>query len=198
MSNILQLNPPIPCYVIDKGKGMAHFLIDYGIEHNLLWVVFMNDTGESWTVENSKFRIENNWSINRNVTSDVVNDDFNTIKERLIEEIDKKGYENITSECVHNCDNWEQLQQLIIDIAWKFNRLITLPDGYYKSSKREFTVVKGKLEGEFKEWWENGQLVVHCTFKDGKLYGGYKELDKYGVIIKDYTYKNGHIVDILV
>ena len=33
-----QLNPPIPLTVTDKGDGMAFAVIDYGAEHNLLWV----------------------------------------------------------------------------------------------------------------------------------------------------------------
>ena len=30
-------------------------------------------------------------------------------------------------------------------------------------------------DGEYKKWWDNGQLEVHCWFKDGYLDGEYKE-----------------------
>ena len=41
---ITQLNPPLPMET-PKGGGWAHFLIDYGPESALLWVVFMDADG---------------------------------------------------------------------------------------------------------------------------------------------------------
>jgi hypothetical protein len=49
---IKQLNPALPLHT-PKGRGWAHFLIDYSQEHDLLWVVFLNETGECWTFPNS-------------------------------------------------------------------------------------------------------------------------------------------------
>ena len=40
-----QLNPPIPMKVIDKGDGLAIGVIDYGAEHDLLWVTAIDATG---------------------------------------------------------------------------------------------------------------------------------------------------------
>lgn len=48
---MLQLDPPIPL-LTPNGKGLAHVLIDYGAEHELLWVVFIDETGECWTYPN--------------------------------------------------------------------------------------------------------------------------------------------------
>ena len=42
--------------------------------------------------------------------------------------------------------------------------------------------VDGKLEGEFKEWFRNGQLRKHARYVDGKLEGEYK-----------WWYENGHL-----
>ena len=39
-----QLNPPLPLET-SKGPGWAHFVIDYGQEFALLWVVFMDADG---------------------------------------------------------------------------------------------------------------------------------------------------------
>ena len=49
-----------------KGKGYAHFLIDYSQEHDLFWVVFINDTKECWTFKNSVIKIENNATLTNN------------------------------------------------------------------------------------------------------------------------------------
>jgi hypothetical protein len=61
---ILQLNPPLPVET-PKGSGFAHFLIDNGLENHLEWVVFLNDTGESWCFENPDIRLEHNMTIGR-------------------------------------------------------------------------------------------------------------------------------------
>jgi hypothetical protein len=59
-----QLNPPIPVEVIDKGKGFAFAVIDYGQEHHLIWVVGL-DTKEIWCAPNPKVILQNNWTMNR-------------------------------------------------------------------------------------------------------------------------------------
>ena len=61
---ILQLNPPIPL-TTPKGSSIAHFLIDYGPEHDLLWVCFDDETGECWTWNNALIRAEKNITLGR-------------------------------------------------------------------------------------------------------------------------------------
>ena len=61
---ILQLNPPIPVET-PKGPGMAHLVIDYGVEHNLFWVVFIDATGECWTYTNPEIRAQKNVTLGR-------------------------------------------------------------------------------------------------------------------------------------
>jgi len=63
---ILQLNPPIPL-VTPKGKGLAHLVIDGGIEHDLIWVVFQNDGGECWSWRNQDIRAQSNITIGRDI-----------------------------------------------------------------------------------------------------------------------------------
>jgi hypothetical protein len=41
---MLQLHQPIPV-ITPKGKAMAHVLIDYGPDYDLLWVCFQDQTG---------------------------------------------------------------------------------------------------------------------------------------------------------
>lgn len=61
---LLQLNPPIPV-LTPKGRGLAHVVIDYGPEHDLLWVVFQDETGECWTFNNREVRGQQNITMNR-------------------------------------------------------------------------------------------------------------------------------------
>lgn len=61
---ILQLNPPLPV-TTPKGPGMAHMVIDYGLEHNLFWVVFIDATGECWTYTNPEIRAQKNITLGR-------------------------------------------------------------------------------------------------------------------------------------
>lgn len=59
---ILQLDPPLPL-MTPKGSGWAHLVIDYGQEHDLLWVVFLDADGACWTVPNPQVRLDPNWSL---------------------------------------------------------------------------------------------------------------------------------------
>lgn len=60
-----QLNPTIPVHVIGKGAGYALAVIDYGQEHNLIWVRAINETGEIWCAPNPKVRVTANWTMGR-------------------------------------------------------------------------------------------------------------------------------------
>jgi hypothetical protein len=48
-----------------KGAGLAFAVIDYGLEHSLLWVVAIDDSGEVWCVPNEGVRMQKNWSAGR-------------------------------------------------------------------------------------------------------------------------------------
>ena len=61
---MIQLSPAIPI-MTPKGEGIAHFLIDYGIEDNLYWVCFITETGECWTFGNPEIRACNNITLGR-------------------------------------------------------------------------------------------------------------------------------------
>lgn len=59
---IVRINPPL---FLDtpRGHATAHFLIDYSQEHDLLWVTFVDDTGECWTFRNDQIRMRANQSL---------------------------------------------------------------------------------------------------------------------------------------
>lgn len=61
---ITQLNPPLPM-ITDKGQGLAHFVIDYGPEYDLIWVLFMDRDGTCWAVPNPEVKMQWNWSMGR-------------------------------------------------------------------------------------------------------------------------------------
>lgn len=64
MATMLQLDPPIPL-LTPRGEGLAHLVIDYGMEHHLYWTVFIDETGECWTFPNPQVRIQGNISLGR-------------------------------------------------------------------------------------------------------------------------------------
>jgi len=70
---LTQLNPPLPLDT-PKGPGWAHFLIDYGPESDLLWVVFLNANGACWTVPNPEIRLSENWTLGRRRQQDDASD----------------------------------------------------------------------------------------------------------------------------
>ena len=64
---------------------------------------------------------------------------------------------------------------------------------YYsdKKIKEIYYTINNKYEGEYKIWWDNGQLFKHCFYKNDLLDGEYKlwHLDKKLWIHR--FYKNG-------
>jgi hypothetical protein len=66
---LVQLSPPLPMDT-PKGRGLAHFVIDYGPEAHLFWVVFMDADGACWTVPNPEIRLSPNWTMGRRRASD--------------------------------------------------------------------------------------------------------------------------------
>jgi len=60
---MLQLNPPLPVQT-PKGPGLAHVIIDYGVESDLVWVVFQA-SGECWSWRNQDIRAETNITFGR-------------------------------------------------------------------------------------------------------------------------------------
>ncbi len=65
---ILQLSPTLEMDT-PKGRGHAEFLIDYGPEADLLWVVVLHAGGEIWTFRNKDVRATSNISIGRGAAS---------------------------------------------------------------------------------------------------------------------------------
>lgn len=61
---ILQLEPTIPL-ITPKGKALAHLVIDYGIEHDIMWVCFLTETGECWIFSNREIKADKNITIGR-------------------------------------------------------------------------------------------------------------------------------------
>jgi len=61
---LTQLNPPLPL-ITPKGKAWAHIVIDYGQEHDLLWVCFQDETGDCWTWGNRDVRMQENITMGR-------------------------------------------------------------------------------------------------------------------------------------
>ena len=55
---VLQLNPPIPLNT-PKGEGFAYFVQDLGLDHDLIWTVFLQ-SGEIWSFMNREVRAVEN------------------------------------------------------------------------------------------------------------------------------------------
>ena len=49
----------------DAGPGFAFAVIDYGQEHNLIWVTAITETGEIWCAPNPVGRMQANWTLGR-------------------------------------------------------------------------------------------------------------------------------------
>jgi hypothetical protein len=61
---ITRLEPPIPV-TTPKGKAMAIAWQCFGMENDLMWICFQDDTGECWTWENADIRARSHLTIGR-------------------------------------------------------------------------------------------------------------------------------------
>lgn len=61
---ILQLNPSLPLQT-PKGPGRAILVIDYGEEHNLIFTVIIDETGEIWSFQGPEVKAQSNRTMNR-------------------------------------------------------------------------------------------------------------------------------------
>lgn len=60
---MIQLDPPVPVQT-RNGPAMAHILIDYGPEYDLIWVCF-EQNGEIWSWRNADIRTQSNLTFGR-------------------------------------------------------------------------------------------------------------------------------------
>jgi hypothetical protein len=72
---LLQLKPTIPLDT-PKGSGLAIFVNDLSEEHNLLWTVIIDKTGEIWTFENPQVRGTKNITFGRIIDNKHLNKDL--------------------------------------------------------------------------------------------------------------------------
>jgi hypothetical protein len=126
-------------------------------------------------------------------------ENFIKVKEKIVKQAIKKNACKRGVERAKNCESWEQLKVLIIDnFWWCIDNDIELPDGHYKSTIHEFTIVNGKLHGEYKLWYINSKLWVHCTYKEGKRDVEYKSWYENGKLEAHRFYKEGQIIETVV
>lgn len=69
MTVIELLNPP-ECDT-EKGRGWAHWLLDYGAHGNVLFGVVLSDSGQLWWVPTHKLTIVANWSLGQHGTKKI-------------------------------------------------------------------------------------------------------------------------------
>jgi len=68
---ILQLNPALPLWHMQKGNFLAHFIHEYGIESEIYFTGILQDTGEIWTFNNKVLRGQKNISIDRTLDKEI-------------------------------------------------------------------------------------------------------------------------------
>ena len=56
---LVQLHTPVPLDT-PRGPAFAHLVIDYGSEFHLIWVCFLNATGECWSFQNPEVKLQKN------------------------------------------------------------------------------------------------------------------------------------------
>lgn len=70
------------------------------------------------------------------------------------------------------------------------NKLLNLT--LYEKIRGVF-ICGNKQNGDYKQWYENNQLYIHCFYKNGRLHGEYKEWYSNGRLHRHCFYKDGKL-----
>lgn len=134
---IQQLNPPIPVFT-PKGKAIAHFLIDYGMESDLQWVCLQDQGGECWTWKNPDIRAQLNITQGRTYISPLYNTEEFSEQEKENNICDECGNEHDEEiqeeECEEECEEssyekrFNELRAEHWEISEKYYKQITRID----------------------------------------------------------------------
>lgn len=110
---IQQLNPPIPVFT-PKGNGLAHLIIDEGIEHDIKWVVFLDRTGECWTYSNRNIRAQTNTTHGRENISPFYDPQDVALKKE--NDCDEYCTCDVCGDCTDDCDCERKYEN---DVDWE-------------------------------------------------------------------------------
>ena len=102
-----QLSSQLPVFVIGKGKGSALAVIDYGPEHNLIWVTAIDDTGEIWCAPNTKVRMRPNWTAGRGASAEEAQDHGDSAQDRAEDDGFAEAFANRASPHLRTVDKPE-------------------------------------------------------------------------------------------
>ncbi|MGB1031726.1 MAG: toxin-antitoxin system YwqK family antitoxin, partial [Flavobacteriales bacterium] len=92
---------------------------------------------------------------------------------------------------------WHLNGQLGSEVTYKNDERNGPYTSYYKdgSIERQGNYLKDNLSGEVKEFYKNGKILSVGAYDDsGKMNGLFKEYDQEGNLVSELTYKNGEIV----
>jgi hypothetical protein len=129
-------------------------------------------------------------------------ENFQEVKKSLIEQLKdsdafKCDVKQVMLEDVIDAQTWDELQDVICDSIFSYlDNGILLPDGHYKNDNTKFTIVDGKVHGEFVSYWSDGQVKVKCNYVNGELHGQYLLFSSYGKLLCKYFYENGELMQI--
>ena len=110
--------------------------------------------------------------VNNKFRLSIMEEKFEEIKNKFMVSCMEKGLYAYVKTRIEPYKTWEELKDWIIADFYQLSQLdICMPDGFYKNGNREFTVVNGKLNGEFKSFYDNGNLRHLCYYMNNKIHG---------------------------
>lgn len=171
---IIQLNPPLPV-TTPKGKALAHFMIDDGVEYDIKWVCFLEDGGECRIYKNGDIRAQGREYISP----------FYDPKDVAFPAFD---------EFIQLKTNSEELKKQKDNAYWERNQLVRyistlFPSWIETHPKEDFTwdkkwgnIIFIQFPQGLYSWHihtEELQYFEHLSFREGNSWDGSSTEDKY-------------------
>lgn len=127
---------------------------------------------------------------------EITQEKFEEIKEKLYEEAKEKGYCKINElDPIINSQTWDELKEFITNnIDWFILWDVTLPDGHYNNEKVKFSIIDGKIHGEYIEYGL-GFLSTHkkYCYVNGERHGEYVSYTIHNELCEKGNYVNGKL-----
>jgi antitoxin component YwqK of YwqJK toxin-antitoxin module len=168
----------------DDGKMMLKDFYVHGKKHGECFLYYENGkVAEKYTYLNGQLDTSNFLDVKL------------AIKKKIIELTQTLKFDNVLIKHIEHAQNWDMIKLFVFDnVIWCNKNGVPMPDGHYCNKMTEFTILNGKLNGEFFNYWGNGQVWEKYTYVDGKKHGEYLKYDKDGNVIEKRNYVHGERV----
>ena len=120
----------------------------------------------------------------------------NKAKVLKIEDTEGKEYPEATTHCYQDKQLKYVVGEEVEEKNYNTDIEVVCGEGIHFFLDKELALLynlNGVKDGLYQKWWDNGQKLKECTYRDGKLEGIYQEFWENGQKMEETTYRDGKL-----